>query len=244
MEQRFEAVMAVVRDGLPVVEVAAKFGVSRQSVHAWIRRYEQGGVTALEDRSHQPFGCPHQMPAAVEAELCELRRQHPGWGPTRLAWVLANRGVEPAPSRSAVYRALVRQRLIEPSHQRRRKDWVRWERHRPMELWQLDVVGGIVLADGTELKALTGIDDHSRFCVCAGLRPGPYCRPNQPRGGPQEERPPLLTTGRCVKHHPEPFSQPSTGTLQSPRSRRRSGAPRPRPGTSAAATARRSRRSR
>jgi transposase len=143
MEQRFEAVMAVVRDGLPVVEVAAKFGVSRQSVHAWIRRYEVGGVTALEDRSHQPFGCPHQMAPAVEAELCELRRQHPGWGPTRLAWVLAKRGVDPAPSRSAVYRALIRQRLIEPSHQRRRKDWVRWERHRPMELWQMDVVGGI-----------------------------------------------------------------------------------------------------
>lgn len=38
-----------------------------------------------------------------------------------------------------------------------------------MELWQMDVVGGILLADGTELKALTGIDDHSRFVVCAGL---------------------------------------------------------------------------
>lgn len=105
------------------------------------------------------------MPAVVEAQLCELRLQHPGGGPSRLAWVLAKRGVEPAPSRSAVYRALVRQRLIEPARQRRRKDWVRWERHRPMDLWQLDVVGGIVLTDGTELKALTGIDDHSRFCV-------------------------------------------------------------------------------
>jgi transposase InsO family protein len=169
MEQRFEAVMAVVRDGRPVTGVAAEFGVSRQSVHAWIRRYEQGGLTALEDRSHQPFGCPHQMAAEVEAELCELRRQHPGWGPTRLAWVLARRGAQPAPSRSAVYRALIRQRLIEPARQRRRKDWVRWERHRPMELWQMDVVGGIMLTDGTELKALTGIDDHSRFCVATGL---------------------------------------------------------------------------
>ena len=96
MEQRFEAVMAVVRDGLPVVEVAAKFGVSRQSVHAWIRRYVLGGLTALEDRSHRPFGCPHQMAPAVEAELCGLRRQHPGWGPTRLAYVLARRGPVPA----------------------------------------------------------------------------------------------------------------------------------------------------
>jgi len=30
-------------------------------------------------------------------------------------------------------------------------------------------VGGFVLADGTKAKALTGVDDHSRFCVCAFL---------------------------------------------------------------------------
>jgi hypothetical protein len=38
-----------------------------------------------------------------------------------------------------------------------------------MQLWQMDVMGGIMLADGTELKVVTGIDDHSRFCVAAGL---------------------------------------------------------------------------
>jgi hypothetical protein len=38
-----------------------------------------------------------------------------------------------------------------------------------MELWQLDVVHGFLLADGTSAKALTGIDDHSRFCVSARL---------------------------------------------------------------------------
>jgi hypothetical protein len=38
-----------------------------------------------------------------------------------------------------------------------------------MELWQMDVVGGVLLADGTECKVLTGIDDHSRYCVCAGV---------------------------------------------------------------------------
>ena len=29
----------------------------------------------------------------------------------------------------------------------------------------MDVVGGFVLADGRRAKALTGVDDHSRFCV-------------------------------------------------------------------------------
>ena len=33
----------------------------------------------------------------------------------------------------------------------------------------MDVVGGFVLADGTRAKVLTGVDDHSRFCVSARL---------------------------------------------------------------------------
>jgi Integrase core domain len=36
-----------------------------------------------------------------------------------------------------------------------------------MELWQPDIVGGIQLADGGEAKVVTGVDDHSRFCVIA-----------------------------------------------------------------------------
>ncbi|HEY5023542.1 MAG TPA: DDE-type integrase/transposase/recombinase [Acidimicrobiales bacterium] len=38
-----------------------------------------------------------------------------------------------------------------------------------MELWQMDVVGGVLLDDGTECKVLTGVDDHSRYCICAGI---------------------------------------------------------------------------
>lgn len=55
--------------------------------------------------------------------------------------------------------------------QRRREDWKRWARSAPNELWQLDVVGGFLLADGSTAKALTGIDDHLRFCVSAWLMP-------------------------------------------------------------------------
>src|SRR5438132_7149663 len=38
-----------------------------------------------------------------------------------------------------------------------------------MELWQFDLVHGFLLADGTSAKALTGVDDHSRYCVSARL---------------------------------------------------------------------------
>ena len=170
MEQRYQAVLAVVQDGWKVTEVAERLGVSRQSVHAWIARYERGGLAALADRSHRPSSCPHQLPGEIEARICELRREHPGWGPRRIEHQLGRLGLQPAPSRSAIYRCLKRHGLIELRRRRKRRDeFRRWEREHPMELWQMDVMGGVELTDGSELKVVTGVDDHSRFCIAAGL---------------------------------------------------------------------------
>jgi transposase InsO family protein len=169
-EQRYQAVLAVISDGLSVSQVAEKVGVSRQTLHAWLARYEAQGLDGLVESSHRPASCPHQMPAQVEAVLLELRRSRPYWAPRRLVFELAKRQVTSLPSESAVYRALVRAGMIDPAvRDRRSRKWKRWERGAAMELWQMDVVGGFPLADGTSAKALTGIDDHSRMCVCARL---------------------------------------------------------------------------
>lgn len=170
MEQRYQAVLAVIGDGVEVTEAASRFGVSRQTLHRWLARYERAGLAGLADRSHVPRGCPHQMDPAVEVLVLEMRRAHPGWGPRRLLYELGRAGVDPLPSRSGIYRALKRAGVIDPNARKRRAEkFKRWERGGPMELWQMDVVGGVLLADGTSLKVLTGVDDHSRFCVCAGL---------------------------------------------------------------------------
>ena len=49
MEQRYRAVLEA-EAGAPVTEVAARHGVSRQTVHAWVRRYRAGGLAALADK--------------------------------------------------------------------------------------------------------------------------------------------------------------------------------------------------
>jgi transposase InsO family protein len=169
-EQRYQAVLAVIEDGVAITEVAAKVGVSRQTLHAWLTRYAEDGLGGLADRSHRPRSCPHQMDPAVEVRLVELRGLHPGWGPGRLRYRLAREGVDPLPSRAAIGRALNRLSLVRSGRRRsRRREYRRWERGRPMELWQIDVMGGVMLADGRELKAVTIIDDHSRFCLAVGL---------------------------------------------------------------------------
>jgi transposase InsO family protein len=166
IEQRYQAVLEVL-DDIPVTEVAERFGVSRQTVHRWVARYRENGLAGLADRSHAPKAHPWQLSAEVEAVICDLRVAHRSWGPRRLVFELERRG-HPGVSRSTVYRVLVRRHLIESVSRRRRRDsYRRWERSAAMELWQMDVTASLFLADGRECKVITGIDDHSRFCVIA-----------------------------------------------------------------------------
>jgi transposase InsO family protein len=169
MEQRYHAVMEVI-SGAPVTEVARRYGVSRQAVHGWLGRYERDGLTGLADHSHRPAYQPRQLDAGIEALICRMRGLHPRWGPRRLLFELGKVKVTPLPSRSTIYRVLVRHQLVPARRRkRRRQDYKRWQREEPMQLWQLDVTGSVFLADGSECKLVSGIDDHSRFCVIAAV---------------------------------------------------------------------------
>jgi transposase InsO family protein len=167
-EQRYRAVLEV-QAGVSVTEVAERFGVSRQAVHRWIGWYRDQGLAGLTDSSSRPHASPTQTPPEVEAAICELRRNHPRWGARRIEFELGRNGCPvPVPSRITVHRVLIRHGLVVPTtRRRRRQDYQRWQREVPMELWQLDIVGGIMLASGSEAKVVTGVDDHSRFCVIA-----------------------------------------------------------------------------
>jgi transposase InsO family protein len=187
VEQRLDAVRAVLA-GADVVEVAAQVGVSRQSVHVWMSRYLSEGVAGLADRSSRPRSCPHQCPERVERAVLELRREHPRWGAKRIRLELLRHPLpwaDPAevaadtgsgagvPSVSTINRILARHGLVKSRPRTRpRSSFKRFERSGPMQLWGIDIVGGIQLVDPTtgvvrEAKIVTGVDDHSRFCVMA-----------------------------------------------------------------------------
>nr|WP_243418147.1 IS481 family transposase [Actinomycetospora cinnamomea] len=173
VEQRYRAVLAV-QSGETAGVVAAQFGVSRQSVQNWLRRYRDDGLAGLVDQPRRPETSPSQTSVEVEALICEMRREHPRWGARRLAHELQQRGVSPVPSRTTVHRVLLRHGLVDPRPRRRRRsDYRRWQREAPMALWQLDIVGGVLVDDGAggtfEAKVVTGVDDHSRFCVIAAV---------------------------------------------------------------------------
>ena len=53
VEQRYRAVLEVL-SGVPVIEVAERYDVARQTVHRWMARYRAEGIAGLADRSHAP----------------------------------------------------------------------------------------------------------------------------------------------------------------------------------------------
>lgn len=175
VEQRLDAVRAVLA-GARATEVADSIGVSRQSVHTWIARYLVEGLGGLADRSRRPASCPHQVSAVVEVKVAEMRREHPRWGSKRIRMELLRRpvaGLVVVPSTATINRILTRQGLVVPRPRKRPRDsYVRWERPAPMQLWGMDIVGGVMLVNPVtgevrEAKVVTAVDDHSRFCVSA-----------------------------------------------------------------------------
>jgi transposase InsO family protein len=133
-------------------------------------------MAGLIDRSRRPHTSPTRLDPDVEALICQMRREHPRWGARRISHELGSHGLERVPSRATVHRALTRNGLIDPQAQQHKRKYKRWQRQAPMHLWQLDIVGGLPLADGRECKLLTGIDDHSRFVVLATVLVTPSAR--------------------------------------------------------------------
>ena len=174
VEQRYRAVLEVL-DGSPVSEVAVRYGVSRQSVYSWKARHAAAGIDGLREATRRPRTSPSRLAAETDAG-CELRRAHPRWGARRIAFEVAQRGAAAAPSRATVHRVLVRNAMVTPQAQQHKRKYRRWARETPMALWQLDLVGGIYLADGHECKLLSGIDDHSRYVVAAAVLAVPSAR--------------------------------------------------------------------
>ena len=167
-EYRYRAVLEVL-SGAAIGEVAARYGTSRQSLHTWRQRFREEGRPGLLDRSRRPHHSPLRLAAELEATICELRRRFPRWGARRISFELHRHGVDGAPSRATVHRVLTRNGMIDAQAQEHKRTYRRWQRDAPMHLWQLDLVGGVPLADGREAKMLTGIDDHSRFVVVAAV---------------------------------------------------------------------------
>src|ERR1700676_5659890 len=83
-EQRVRFVVAAHRREKTMVALCQEFGISRPVGYEWLKRYRQGGVEAIAERSRRPQKSPRRTEGAEEHPALELRRGHPGGGGERV----------------------------------------------------------------------------------------------------------------------------------------------------------------
>jgi transposase InsO family protein len=139
----------------------------------WLRRrYAVEGEAALEPRSrapHHPFGrTPVEVEEAIVAKRKELDDAGLDCGPASIAAHLCD--LPGVPSQSTIWRILKARGLIvdEPSKAPKRRG--SFTAQRANECWALDDWTW-QLADGSAVKILDVLDDHSRYAVACTAMP-------------------------------------------------------------------------
>ena len=165
MSLRGEFVEQARQEGANVSELCRGFGISRTTGYKWLRRYSQEGRAGLSDRSRRPKSSPRRTCAALEADVLQVRGEHPTWGGRKIKAHLERKGHHDLPAPSTIGAILKRRELVEPEESRKHKPYERFEREKPNELWQMDFKGHFALAGGGRCHPLTVLDDHSRFLL-------------------------------------------------------------------------------
>src|SRR5262245_55863351 len=143
-----------------------KLGISRETAYKWRKRFADQGPEGLAERPRTPKQIHGKTNADTEDLIVrirkELKEEGLDHGPASVGDRLRlDRNI--ALPDSTIWRILKRRGQINEQPQKRpRSSWKRFERSRPNECWQGDDTH-YFLADGSEVRIINMIDDHSRL---------------------------------------------------------------------------------
>jgi hypothetical protein len=163
---------------LSMTELCRQFGISRPTGYSILKRYENEGWDALEERSRRHRAHPNQTSATVEEALLAERGRHPRWGARKLL-VLLERAMPGAelPCESTVNNILKKHGKVIPRRKSRRRIINKYPHFDPQEpnvVWSADFKGKFRMGNWDYCNPLTVADSMSRYLFAIhGLE---YCR--------------------------------------------------------------------
>lgn len=152
-----------------------RFGVSRKTGYALIKRYRELGAIALLPRAPVARSHPNRTGAEVRELIIKLRSKHPTWGPRKLKRRLESDHPNlTIPAASTIGTILKHAGLVQPRKRRTRHvfDGVADpEVSASNDCWNADFKGQYRLGDGTLCFTLTVTDSFSRKLLCCKAFP-------------------------------------------------------------------------
>jgi transposase InsO family protein len=170
MEQKIEFITEWRTGRYHLTELCRAYGISRPTAYKYIKRYQQEGLTGLQEKSRAPTVHPNKTPDVIERTIVEWRKRHPRWGGEKI-WKLLHKQFIPEqiPSVSTVNRILKRNGLVYPRKHRRRVKPVYpiFDPQSCNEVWSADFKGKFRMGNGIYCYPLTIADSFSRYVFTA-----------------------------------------------------------------------------
>ena len=157
-----------------ITELAARYGVSRRTLHKWLARHNVGGADGLVDQPRTPLHSPQETDEDVVAKIIAFRKRFPFMGPRKIIARLTELHPRvPWPAASTAGDILRRAHLVTP--RRRRNPPAHPLRARavplaPNDLMTVDYKGQFLLGNRQYCYPLTIVDHVSRYLLaCDGF---------------------------------------------------------------------------
>ncbi len=168
-EQRLLILDTWQRSGLPAGDFASLVGVSKHTLYAWKKKFEELGPAGLME---QPRGGPKgsRMHELTKRTVLMLKQANPEWGCQRISDMLLRGPALPA-SAAAVARVLheagyqMEEEATRPHPDKQRQ----FERATPNQLWQTDLFTFVLKRQNRRVYMVAFMDDNSRFITGYGL---------------------------------------------------------------------------
>jgi putative transposase len=169
MQERMRFVLDAQEGLFSMTELCGSYGISRVTGHKWLRRFWEGGLEGLEDRSRAPEHSPNRTSEAVVKLLAKARQEHPFWGARKLIGWLERRHPDlDFPASSTATEILKRLGLVKPRRRRRHLSSTTHpltEASSPNHVWTADFKGQFRTGDGAYCYPLTVADSYSRYLL-------------------------------------------------------------------------------
>jgi putative transposase len=163
--EKYEIIRLVEQSSLSVKQTLTRLDIHRSTFYAWLKRYEAGGIDALEDRKPVLRSAWNKLPEDEQVAIVDLALKKPALSPREIAVTYTDEK-ERFVSESTVYRLLKAQDLItSPAYiLMEAGDKFQHPTTRVNEMWQTDFTYCKIIGWGWYYLS-TILDDYSRYIL-------------------------------------------------------------------------------
>ena len=151
--------------GLTIEELASHYGKSERTIYRWLRNHhkknspDQHILKKVHNRTRK-------YPPKIFTRIIELKKEIPQRSAPIVRKLLKKEFSNTIPSLSTIYKYFDKQGLIY-KNRNRRQGYIKFERSKPNDLWQIDIAGVQTVGHLEKLYLIALLDDNSRFIVAA-----------------------------------------------------------------------------